>query len=211
MLSTICSAKQKSLQMCAELLHCLIRDGSRTESGNEFHSDGPETEKLLCPRVSNLYHETPYQSVDLTVRPTINQWTSQWDPLSISGPHSETPINQWTSQWDSLSISGPHSETPYQSVDLTVRLTINQWTSQWDPLSISGPHSETPYQSVDLTVRPTINQWTSQWDPLSISGPHSDTVIQAILFWIDWLTFHIHIHIQKSFTQTAWDHSCHLY
>ena len=27
----------------------IVRDGSRTESGNEFHSDGPETEKLLCP------------------------------------------------------------------------------------------------------------------------------------------------------------------
>ena len=25
----------------------IVRDGSRTESGNEFHSDGPETEKLL--------------------------------------------------------------------------------------------------------------------------------------------------------------------
>jgi len=29
----------------------IVRDGSRTESGNEFHSDGPETEKLLCPSV----------------------------------------------------------------------------------------------------------------------------------------------------------------
>jgi len=27
----------------------IVRDGSRTDSGNEFHSDGPETEKLLCP------------------------------------------------------------------------------------------------------------------------------------------------------------------
>jgi len=25
----------------------IVRDGSRTESGNEFHSDGPETENLL--------------------------------------------------------------------------------------------------------------------------------------------------------------------
>jgi len=30
---------------CAQ--NCIIvRDGSRTESGNEFHSDEPETEKL---------------------------------------------------------------------------------------------------------------------------------------------------------------------
>ena len=33
--------------MCAELL--IVRDGSQTESGNEFHSDGSEMEKLLCP------------------------------------------------------------------------------------------------------------------------------------------------------------------
>ena len=47
MLSTICLAKQKSLQICAELRrYIVVRDGSRTESGNEFHSDGAEMEKL---------------------------------------------------------------------------------------------------------------------------------------------------------------------
>jgi len=28
----------------------IVRDGSWTDSSNEFHSDGPETEKLLCPQ-----------------------------------------------------------------------------------------------------------------------------------------------------------------
>ena len=29
----------------------IVTDGSRTDSVNEFHSDGPEMEKLLCPYV----------------------------------------------------------------------------------------------------------------------------------------------------------------
>ena len=45
MLSTICSAKQKSLQIVQDCV--TVRDGSRMESGNEFHSDGPQMEKLL--------------------------------------------------------------------------------------------------------------------------------------------------------------------
>ena len=43
MLSTICSAKQKSLQMCAELRHCQRWVTNR--EGNEFHSNGPETQR----------------------------------------------------------------------------------------------------------------------------------------------------------------------
>jgi len=42
MLSTICSAGEtdKSSDVC--------RTASLSEMGHEFHSDGPETEKLLC-------------------------------------------------------------------------------------------------------------------------------------------------------------------
>jgi len=34
-----------------------VSDESRTVSGREFHSDGPETLKLLCPYLARLHHE----------------------------------------------------------------------------------------------------------------------------------------------------------
>jgi len=52
------SGKQKSLQSCAELSQCqVVNDTSRTVSGSEFHSSGPDTEKLL-PYLANLIRGT---------------------------------------------------------------------------------------------------------------------------------------------------------
>jgi len=41
-----------------------VSDESRTVSGREFHSHGPETLKLLCPYLARLHRETSKSSTE---------------------------------------------------------------------------------------------------------------------------------------------------
>ena len=41
----------------------IVRDGSRTESGNEFHSDGPETENFFVHKSSFVLEVPPNRRV----------------------------------------------------------------------------------------------------------------------------------------------------
>ena len=66
----------------------IVRDGSRTESGNEFHSDGPETEKLLISDITQYIRDVQqfFLNYSITIYRTDSiLWLSplSWSKLLI--------------------------------------------------------------------------------------------------------------------------------